>query len=219
MSEKNGVIYILTNPSFKEYVKIGYADDVERRLRELNRSECVPFAFRVYATYEVNSRLSDIKIHSIIDKLNPNLRSIETFAGKKRVREFYAMSAEDAYSILEAIAEIHGCTDKLRLIDMNEEDREAEAMAEEICEERQERRSPFRFSKCGIEIGSEIISIEDPSVKCIVVDDNHVEYNGLRYALSYLAKEILGWKNLPSGPMHFSYNGERLDDIRRRLED
>ena len=26
-----GVIYILTNPSIKEYVKIGYADDVEKR--------------------------------------------------------------------------------------------------------------------------------------------------------------------------------------------
>lgn len=25
MQEKNGVIYILTNPSFPEYVKIGYA--------------------------------------------------------------------------------------------------------------------------------------------------------------------------------------------------
>ena len=28
----NGVIYILTNPSFPEYVKIGYADDIEKRL-------------------------------------------------------------------------------------------------------------------------------------------------------------------------------------------
>ena len=28
MSEKKGVVYILTNPSFPEYVKIGYADDV-----------------------------------------------------------------------------------------------------------------------------------------------------------------------------------------------
>lgn len=28
---KQGVIYILTNPSFKEYMKIGYADDVEKR--------------------------------------------------------------------------------------------------------------------------------------------------------------------------------------------
>ena len=33
--EKAGVIYILTNPSFPEYVKIGYADDVEKRLAQL----------------------------------------------------------------------------------------------------------------------------------------------------------------------------------------
>lgn len=106
--ENKGVIYILTNASFPEYVKIGYADDINKRLNQLNRSECIPFAFRVYATYKVNSRLSDLKIHSIIDKLNPNLRSIYNFNGQKRVREFYAMSPEDAYSILEAIAEIHG---------------------------------------------------------------------------------------------------------------
>ena len=85
-----GVIYILTNPSFPEYVKIGYADDVTRRLKELNRSECVPFAFRLFAYYEVSNRLSDKKIHEMIDRLNPNLRSIDEFDGKKRVREFYS---------------------------------------------------------------------------------------------------------------------------------
>ena len=68
-----GVIYILTNPAFPQYVKIGYADDIEQRLKALNRSECLPFAFRVYATYEVDSRLSDKKLHSIIDKINPDL--------------------------------------------------------------------------------------------------------------------------------------------------
>ena len=45
MSNTGGYIYILTNPSFKEYVKIGYADDVQKRLKQLNRSECIPFAF------------------------------------------------------------------------------------------------------------------------------------------------------------------------------
>ena len=43
-----GYIYILTNPSFPQYVKIGYATDVKQRLDELNRSTAVPFAFRVY---------------------------------------------------------------------------------------------------------------------------------------------------------------------------
>ena len=32
-----GVIYILTNPSFPEYVKIGYAAKLEERLRQLNK--------------------------------------------------------------------------------------------------------------------------------------------------------------------------------------
>ena len=86
--EQKGVIYILTNLSFPEYVKIGYADDIEKRLSQLNRSECIPFAFRVYATYEVNSRLSDLKIHSIIDKLNPNLRSIDNFNVKNVSESF-----------------------------------------------------------------------------------------------------------------------------------
>ena len=89
-----GVIYILTNPSFPEYVKIGYADDLKQRLSQLNRSGCIPYAFRVYATYEVDSRLSDKKIHSIIDRINPDLRSIENFNGQKRIREFYAMTPE-----------------------------------------------------------------------------------------------------------------------------
>jgi len=46
-----GVIYILTNPSFPDYVKIGYADEIDKRLQQLKRSECIPFSFRVYATY------------------------------------------------------------------------------------------------------------------------------------------------------------------------
>ena len=110
---KKGVIYILTNPSFPDYVKIGYASDMERRLGELNRSECIPYAFRVYATYEVDENLSDKKVHSIIDQLNPNLRAIEEFDGKPRVREFYEMSSEEAYKLLENIAAISGTKDRL----------------------------------------------------------------------------------------------------------
>ena len=79
-----GYIYILTNPSFPDYIKIGYAKNVETRLQQLNRSECIPYAFRVYATYEVEEELSDKKVHSIIDRLNPNLRAIEEFDAPNR---------------------------------------------------------------------------------------------------------------------------------------
>lgn len=31
MNDKKGVIYILTNPSFPDYVKIGYADNIMQK--------------------------------------------------------------------------------------------------------------------------------------------------------------------------------------------
>lgn len=221
MSENSGVIYILTNPSFPDYVKIGYADDIEKRLQQLNRSECIPFAFRVYATYEVNSRLSDLKIHSIIDKLNPNLRSIENFNGKKRVREFYAMSPEDAYSILEAIAEIHGRTDKLTMIPPSVDDVAAEETAEDIEEQTKERQAPFRFSMCQIPIGATIEycnrNDEHTGITCTVVDDHNVEYQGKKWSLSALAGTLMQSKWGVAGPRYFKYNGEWLNDIRKHL--
>lgn len=113
MVEQKGCVYILTNPSFPEYVKIGYANDLQKRLRELNRSECIPFAFRVFAVYYVKERLQDLALHKMIDSINPTLRTIDTFDGKKRKKEFYAMSADDAYNILKTIATLSGTADRL----------------------------------------------------------------------------------------------------------
>lgn len=215
-----GYIYILTNPSFKDYVKIGYADDVKRRLQELNRSECIPFAFRIYATYEVDSRLSDKKIHSIIDKLNPNLRSIDNFEGKERKREFYAMSPEDAYSILEAIAEINGRSDKLTLIKPTEIEKEEEQTAIEVEEEIKERLSPFNFNMVGIKVGEELefcnLASPNNGVKCIIVNEKQVEYNGEKWSLSSLAKELSNSKWPVAGPRYFKYKGEWLNVIRKK---
>ncbi len=217
-----GVIYILTNPSFEDYVKIGYADDIEKRLQQLNRSECIPFAFRVYATYEVSSRLSDLKIHAIIDKLNPNLRSIENFNGHKRVREFYAMPAEDAYAILEAIAEIHGCADKLKLWKPNDEEVRAEEIAQEITAERRTRDPNFSFAECQIPIGAVLEYVDDPGITCKVIDERRVEYNGEKMYITPLAKLLSGKSYITKGPRylcdHFKYNGVLLRDIRNQEE-
>ena len=217
-----GYIYILTNPSFKEYVKIGYADNVENRLKQLNNSECTPFAFRVYATYGVEDRLSDITLHKLIDQLNPNLRSIDNINGKKRIREFYAMSPEQAYSILESIAIISGCKHRLKLWGITEDERQDVELAQEIEEEHIERLSPFTFSKCNIAVGSKIMFVcrgnKNSGVECMVVDDRNVEYNGKKYSLSSLATELLGSKHGVAGPRYFKYKGEWLNKIRAKLE-
>lgn len=113
MDNKVGYIYILTNKSFPELVKIGYADDVDKRVETLNGNPGMPYSFKKYATYRVGERLEDIKLHAIIDKLNPSLRTVEENDGKKRIREFFKMTKEDAYLLFEAIAQISGTTDRL----------------------------------------------------------------------------------------------------------
>lgn len=107
-TEYAGDIYIMVNPAFPDLVKIGYADNVSKRLRQFNRNSGLPDPFHVYATYKVKKRLEDLKLHELIDSLDPDLRHAKN-------REFYEMSKEKAYKILTAIAEINGDEDLLSL--------------------------------------------------------------------------------------------------------
>ena len=215
-TEKKGVIYILQNPAFKEYVKIGYAHDIEKRLRQLNRSETIPFAFRVYAIYEVKSALTDMELHKLIDNLNPDLRTIETFDGKKRVKEFYAMSPEDAYSILESIAKISGTIDCLKRLTPEGHEILDDEIANDVKENA--RRGPFRFSEVGIKIGEKIVYIEDASIQPVVVDDRRIEWNKQTTSLSALAQQLKGFNHPVQGTLWFTYNGVKLTELRNKIE-
>ena len=212
-----GVIYILTNPSFPQYVKIGYASDLNRRLGELNRSEALPYAFRAYATYDTGKRLTDKALHELLDTLNPDLRTIETFNGQRRTREFFEMSAEDAYSILEAIARISGTEDRLHRVTPTGEQIDDENEAEEA--RATQRRAPFRFSMVGLKAGDEVTFVNDVSKRAKVVDERHVEYENVTTSLSRLAEELTGLEHALQGPLYFSYDGELLTDRRKRMED
>ena len=214
--KNKGVIYILTNPSFPDYVKIGYATDIEKRLKQLNRSETIPFAFRVYAVYDVEQELTDKELHKLIDNLNPDLRTIETFDGKERVKEFYAMSAEDAYQLLECIAKINGTQARLKRMQPEGHEIIDEQIAQEIKETA--RRGVFRFSECGIPVGSIVTFVEDDNIKAEVLDDRHIKYNGETTSLSALAQRIKGFDHAVQGTLWFTYEGEKLTDRRERLE-
>ena len=209
-----GVIYILTNPSFPQFVKIGYARNLETRLKQLNRSETLPYAFRAYAIYETNGSLTDKAVHELIDRLNPDLRTIETFNGKTRTKEFFEMSAEDAYSILDVMARISGTVDRLHRVTPTGTEIKDEQEAERT---RQARKPPFRFSMVGIQPGDEVVFVRDPSVVAKVVDDSHVEYEGVTTSLSALAERLLDRKAV-QGTLHFKYADETLVDMRERLE-
>ncbi len=216
MEEKIGYIYVLVNPSFPEYVKIGYADNVDARVAQLNRSECTPFAFKKYAVLPVASRLADKNVHKLIDRFKPELRAKENVNGKIRIREFFAMSAKEAVEILDTIGGIYGETPQL--FEQTSEEKDEQAMAEKAAIA-SERKSPFSFFKCGIKVGEVITYVHDTNITCTVANDREINYNGKLTSLSALAKKLLNRKNGVQGTLHFAYNGEILSALRKRLED
>lgn len=192
-----GVIYILTNPSFPQYVKIGYANDLKSRLKSLNRSECIPFAFRVYAYYKVPKRLTDLEIHKIIDTINPNLRAIETIDGKERKREFYELSANDAYEILLGIAKINGMESNITLVEPTSKEIKEEEEAEEGRTKRvmtQLPRMDWLIEQGIVNIGDEVYIINHPDEVSVIKNAESVEYKGKLMSFNQFGCKITGWK-------------------------
>ena len=58
---------------------------------------------------------------------------------------------------------------------------------------------------------------DDESVRPTVVDDRHIEYNGETTSLSALAQKLKGFTHPVQGTIWFAYNGEKLDDLRKRI--
>ena len=186
-----GYIYIMTNPALKDMVKIGFAADVEARRKQLSTT-ALPYEYEVYATYETSGNLEDKKLHKMIDNLNPDLRVSSN-------REFFVMSPQEAFDLLEAIATISGTKDKLKKVKV------VEAKKQRI------RRPSVNFTKCGIPIGAEVVFIDDPSIVATVVSERKVQYNGEITSLSAVSDRIKGYST--SGPYYFTYQGKRISDI------
>ena len=81
-------------------------------------------------------------------------------------------------------------------------------LAQEIDTESHEKAENFSFSKCQISVGEEIEYYADPSIKCKVVGDRKVEYQGKGMSLTAAAKLISGKKYSITGLRFFKYKGE-----------
>lgn len=189
-----GFIYIMTNPALKDMVKIGYATDVEARRKQLSTT-ALPYDYEVYATYETSGNLEDKKLHKMIDNLNPDLRVSKN-------REFFVMTSQEAYELLEAIATISGTTEKLKRKGKNV----PKIPAQHI------KKPPINFKKCGIPMGAELVFTEDPTVKVTVVSDRKVQWNEEETSLSAVAGALKHSKAI-QGSAFFTYEGKLITKI------
>ena len=153
----------MTNPALKDMVKIGYATDVESRRKQLSTT-ALPYEYEIYATYNTSGTLEDQKLHKMIDNLNPDLRISKN-------REFFILSPEDAYELLESIATISGTKDKLKKVKTVP------------AKKQKTKRPPVNFFKCNIPVGAELVFSDDPSVVAVVVDERIIDFHSLDFAV------------------------------------
>lgn len=194
----NEIIYILTNEAMPGYVKIGRTStNLEQRIRDLSASTSIPLPFTCFFACTVkDAQFVEHQLHDAFDnnRINPK-------------REFFQIAPERVVSALK-LAAIDDVTPKKDLVE-SAEDREALNNTRKI-------REKFSFSLADIPIGSELIFSRNDA-KAQVVDDHHIKFNGNRTSLSKSAQEILGYQYGVAGTDYWTYDGETLDERRKRI--
>lgn len=195
------IIYILINEAMPGYVKIGKtATSLEQRIRELSSSTSVPLPFTCfYACTVKDAAFVEHQLHDAFDdsRINPK-------------REFFQISPERVVAALK-LAEMENITPKKEFIDTKED--------QQALHQARARRSIFKFSMVEIPIGAELIFSRDENQKAKVIDDRSIEFNGEITSLSTSAQKILGYDYGVAGTDYWMYEGETLDERRRRFEE
>ena len=194
----NQIIYILTNQSMPEYIKIGFTHgDVNKRIKELDRTG-TPLPFEVYyaATVE-NAEKEEKWLHSI-------------FADRRarNSREFFKMNPEYATLALKRV--------EIKETKINSE---LTPEQEKEVDEDKERRSRFHFKKYGIPIGSKLTFTRDSNIVAEVIENNKIKIDDKVNSLSTFAMELLGYQRRPQGTLYFEFEDEILDNRRRRIDE
>lgn len=102
----NGWVYILTNPSYPDLVKVGLTTtSPEQRLKELSSPTGVASNFTLHSSFLVDDvNLAEKKAHDVLEQVfgRPNSR-----------REFFSASPDDAYAVLQGALQAYITPDPL----------------------------------------------------------------------------------------------------------
>ena len=125
---------------------------------------------------------------------NPSLRAKDNINGKERKREFFEMSAEDAYDILRCIAKINGLEDNLILVEPTAKEMEDEDEATTKRKSTQLPKMDWLIDQGIINIGDEVYLINHPEEIAVIEDSRNVRYNDQLMSFNQFGCELTGWK-------------------------
>jgi len=194
----NEIIYILINEAMPGYVKIGKTSDLEQRIRSLDTTS-VPLPFECfYACRVADAGFVERQLHDAF--LDHRVRSS---------REFFEVSPERVVSALK-LAELENLTPRKDYVETAED--------QQALNQARTRRALFNFKMANIPIGAELSYANDENIKAKVVDNRLIEFEGQITSPSAAAQKLLGYPYQVQGTVYWVYEGETLDERRRRLE-
>ena len=192
------IVYILTNESMPDTIKVGITDNLDRRVRELDNTS-TPLPFECYYAVEVeNASAIEKKIHEGLDD--------------KRVRqnrEFFNATPEQAKAILE-IAEVMGGKNVTPKEDIVETPQDKQALENA----RKKRGRIDYFGILGIQKGTTLTFSKDENITCVVSDNGKIIFRDKETTLSGSALLITNemgydWGQV-QGAGYWCYQGKTL---------
>lgn len=191
-----GIVYVLSNPAFDNYVKVGRTIDLEQRLKQLDNTS-VPLPFRCVFAVEVDD---EVAVERLVHQAFADMRVRTT-------REFFEI---DAQRVIAALKLTNGI-DVTPKADIAED---AESIA--ALERTVGKRKTYSFSDAQVDIGDTLTYSKDENITAVVVADRKIEFEGetvsvSKAALTLLHREGYTWKQA-NGWAYWMKNGETLGE-------
>ena len=191
-----GIVYVLSNPAFDNYVKVGRTIELEQRMKVLDNTS-VPLPFRCVFAIEVDD---DVAVERLVHQAIADVRVRTT-------REFFEI---DAQRVIAALKLTNG-RDVTPKEDIAEDEESIVALERTVA-----KRKSNSFDDARVNIGDTLAYTKDENITAVIVGDKKIEFEGevmsvSKAALILLHKESYKWKQA-NGWAYWMKDGETLGE-------
>lgn len=197
------IVYVLVNPAFDSYVKVGRTTNLEQRLKSLDNTS-VPLPFRCVFAVEV---ADDATVERLVHNAFADHR---TRAG----REYFEIDPQRVISALK----LTGGRDVTPHKDIADDEEGLIAL-----ERAEVRRRIIGLFDIGLKHGDVLTFANDESITASVIDNKKIAFDGNIESVSAAALKVLQragyeWRTV-NGWQYWQYDGETLSERRKRVEE
>ena len=195
-------VYVLTNPAFEDYVKVGRTTNLEQRLRSLDNTS-VPLPFRCVYAVEVDD---EAQVERLVHQVFADHRTRTT-------REFFEI---DPQRVIAALKLTRG-RDVTPKGDIAEDDEGVKALEKAT----RKPRKVYKFSDAGLKFGDIIKYANNAEITAQIVSEKKVLFEGeetslSKSALTLLQRDGYTWQTV-NGWQYWMFEEETISERLERI--